>query len=148
MNFCAAHLGQMTYANLVESNLVEQHEKPDAIQSLFASGQRSLPETADGKPYSRSETMPRQRVHHTRITYDFPEDFPRRLELFKDGSGLSWAELARRLGTYPDTVRRWRSGVHPNARHLMALLDLADSFGLRDLFTGQGAVCGNGQIPS
>ena len=138
----------MTYANWVESNLVEQHEKPDAIRSLFSSGQRSLPETAGGKPYNRSEPMPRQRVHHTRIAYVFPEDFPRRLELFKEASGLSWAELARRLGTYPDTVRRWRSGVRPNARNLMALLDLADSFGLRDLFTGQGAVCGNGLVAS
>ena len=42
--------------------------------------------------------MPRQRIHHSRVTYDFPEDFPARLERFRQESGLSWAEIARRLG--------------------------------------------------
>ena len=51
--------------------------------------------------------MPRQRTNYRRITYEFPEDFPQRLERFKEESGLSWAEIARRLGTYPYTVRRW-----------------------------------------
>ena len=32
--------------------------------------------------------MPRQRIHHRRITYDFPQDFPHRLERFKEESGL------------------------------------------------------------
>ena len=88
--------------------------------------------------------MPRQRVHHTRVAYDFPEDFPRRLEMFKEAAGLTWAELARRLGTYPDTVRRWRSGVRPNGRYLMALLDLADALGLRHLFIGPSLGLGKG----
>ena len=80
--------------------------------------------------------MPRQHTHHSRIVYVFPEDFPQRLERFKEESGLSWAELARRLGTYPYTVDRWRNkGVRPHFRHLMALLDLAEDLGLLHLFT-------------
>ena len=80
--------------------------------------------------------MPRQRIHHSRVTYDFPEDFPARLERFREGSGLSWAEIARRLGTYPYTIRRWwKKGVRPSARHMMALLKLADDLGLGELFT-------------
>ena len=45
--------------------------------------------------------MPRQRIHHSRSTYDFPTDFPERLGRFKEESGLSWAEIARRLGNLP-----------------------------------------------
>ena len=80
--------------------------------------------------------MPRQRIHHTRETYDFPADFPERLVRFKEESGLTWAELNRRLGTDPHTIRRWRDeGVRPSTRHMIALLDLADSLGLGHLFT-------------
>ena len=110
--------------------------------------QQVVSESDGGMPYGRSQPMPRQRVHHTRVARDFPEDFPRRLELFKEASGLSWAELARRLGTYPDTIRGWCSRVRPNARHLMALLNVADAFGLRHPFTEPGAVCGNGLVAS
>ena len=39
---------------------------------------------------------PRQRIHHSRKTYDFPDDFPQRLVRFKEESGLLWAELNRR----------------------------------------------------
>ena len=82
--------------------------------------------------------MPRQRTHHTRITHGFPDDFPQRLVNFKEGSGLSWAELARRIGTDPQTIRRWKdAGVRPNAQHMMALLNLADALGLSHLMTGQ-----------
>ena len=67
--------------------------------------------------------MPRQRIHHSRVTYDFPEDFPARLERFREESGLSWAEIARRLGTYPYTIGRWwKKGVRPSTRHMMAPL--------------------------
>ncbi len=78
--------------------------------------------------------MPRQRTHHTRTTHDLLDGFPERLERFRDASGLTWAELGRRLGTHPQTLRRWRNeGVQPNGRHMMALLDLAESLGLRRL---------------
>ncbi len=80
--------------------------------------------------------MPRQRIEYRRISYAFPEDFPRRLERFRQESGLSWADLARRLGTYPHTLWRWRNlGVRPSAEHMLALLDLADGLGLGHLFT-------------
>ena len=72
--------------------------------------------------------MPRQRIEHRRSSYTFPGDFPQRLEKFRQQSGLSWAELARRLGTYPHTLWRWRNlAVRPSAEHMLALLDLAHS---------------------
>ena len=50
---------------------------------------------------------------------------------FKDESGLSWAEIARRLGTTPLTVRRWwKRGVRPSSHYLLALQDLAAGMGL------------------
>ena len=80
--------------------------------------------------------MPRQRIHHTRETYDFPDDFPERLERFQEESGLPWAELNRRLGTHPYTMRRWVLGrARPSMRHMMALLELAGDLGLAHLFT-------------
>ena len=80
--------------------------------------------------------MPRQRIHHSGRIYFFPDDFPERLKRFKEESGLSWAEIARRLGIYPLTIRRWRcKGVRPNMRHMMALLDLAESLGIGHIFT-------------
>ena len=79
--------------------------------------------------------MPRQRTYYSRRTYDFPKDFPERLKRFKEESGLTWAELNRRLGTHPQTIRRWRKGlVRPSMRHMMALLDLADGLSLGHLF--------------
>ena len=82
--------------------------------------------------------MPRQRTHHSLNTYDFPSDFPERLVRFKEASGLSWAEMARRLGTHPQTIRRWRDeGVRPNTLHMMALLEMAEALGLSHLLTGQ-----------
>ena len=32
--------------------------------------------------------MPRQRAHHSRKTHIFPDDFPQRLEQFKEKFGL------------------------------------------------------------
>ena len=70
--------------------------------------------------------MPRQRTYYSRRTHVFPDDFPQRLERFKEESGLSWSEIARLLRTYPLTIRRWRyKGVRPSTRHMMALLELA-----------------------
>ena len=43
--------------------------------------------------------MPKQRTNYFRDTHDFPNDFPQRLARFREASGLSWAEFARRLGT-------------------------------------------------
>ena len=78
--------------------------------------------------------MPRQHDHHRRGYYEFPEDFAECLERFKEASGLSWSELARRLGTSPLTIRRWRKkGVQPSAHYLLALQDLAEELGLSHL---------------
>ncbi len=87
-------------------------------------------------PCGRTGQMPRQRIHHTRVTYDFPDDFPERLVRFQEESGLSWAEIARRLGIHPYTMRRWVLGrARPSMRHMMALLELAEELGLAHLFT-------------
>ena len=49
---------------------------------------------------------------------------------------MSQAELARRLGTNPYTVKRWtKNGARPHYQYQMALLDLADDLGLAHLLT-------------
>ena len=66
----------------------------------------------------------------------FPHDFPQRLKRFQEESGLSWAEIARRLGTYRYTVWRRKEGkALPNTKYMMALLGLADELDLAHLFT-------------
>ena len=81
--------------------------------------------------------MPRQRNNYYAQPNNFPDDFPERLKRFQRESGLSWAELNRRLGVHPQTTRRWRKGLaRPSTRHMMALLALADGLGLRRLFDG------------
>ncbi len=80
--------------------------------------------------------MPKQRTQYRRRIHAISDDFPQRLEWFKHASGLSWAEIARRLRVPPLTIRRWRkNGVRPNYRHMKALLALADSLELGYLFT-------------
>ena len=80
--------------------------------------------------------MPRQRIDHSRRTYEFPDDFSQRLVRFKEESGLPWAELNRRLSTHPETVRRWKKGrSRPSTGHMMALLALAGDLYLTHLFT-------------
>ena len=79
--------------------------------------------------------MPRHRNHNSRMVYLFPHDFPQRLERFQRESGLTWAEIARRVGTSYLNLRRWRNGVRPHWRHLAALLELAEDLGLAHLFT-------------
>ena len=82
--------------------------------------------------------MPRQHTRYNRRTYVFPEDFPQRLKRFQEESGLSWSEIARRLGTYRHTVWRWAEGrARPNHQHRKALMELADSLGLGHIFTEQ-----------
>ncbi len=67
------------------------------------------------------------------IQFDFPADFPERLALFKEASGLSWRELARLLGVRPYRLWQWRKRrVVPNATHLFLLLTVAEAMGLRD----------------
>ena len=79
--------------------------------------------------------MPRQRKHHRSVSYyAYSDDFPQALENFKEASGLSWAEIARRLGTSTMTIWRWRyDGIRPNFRNLLALQELAKSMRLGHL---------------
>ena len=63
----------------------------------------------------------------------FPEDFPQRLERFKEASGMSWRELARRLRIDIRLVHRWRNGTRPDSANLMALFSLAAGLGLLHL---------------
>ena len=81
--------------------------------------------------------MPRQRTDYNIRTFEFPDDFPERLKRFQRESGLSWSEIARRIGVYRHTVFRWANGrTRPNFEHMMALLDLAEGLGLAHIFTG------------
>ena len=80
--------------------------------------------------------MGRRRIHHSRTVYVLPADFPERLKALQKQSDLPWAEIARRIGTYPYTVWRWyEGGVRPHYRHQMALIELADELGLSHLLT-------------
>ena len=80
--------------------------------------------------------MRRRRIDHSRTVYVLPADFPKRLRRLQRESGLPWAEIARRIGTYPYTVWRWyEGGVKPHYQHQMALLELADDLGLTHLLT-------------
>ena len=54
-----------------------------------------------------------------------PADFPERLHLLKDLSGLSWAAMANRLGTDERRLARWRGGTTPGGWAVLALLHLA-----------------------
>ena len=81
--------------------------------------------------------MPRQRNRYSGDDHVLPDDFPERLKRFQRESGLSWSEIARRLGTYRNTVWRWKEGrALPDRQHLRALLELAAGLGLAHLFTG------------
>ena len=81
--------------------------------------------------------MSGQRAHRRRRFYLFHDDFPQRLGQFQEDSGMSWSEIARRIGTYRHTVWRWKDRrVRPSNQHRRALLALADSLRLGGLFTG------------
>ena len=80
--------------------------------------------------------MPRQRINHKGETNEVPKDFAERLKRFQEISGLSWSEIARRIGTYRYTVWRWKEGrTRPIQHYWQALLDLAEDLGLAHLFT-------------
>ena len=56
----------------------------------------------------------------------FQTIFPSVWRWFQQQSGLSWAGLNRRIGTHPETTRRWTKGrVRPNAQHMMVLRQLS-----------------------
>ena len=77
--------------------------------------------------------MGRQRIVHRRVVPVFPEDFPLRLERFREAAGLSWRSLARRIGVSPYRVREWRRGIVPDSTHLFALICFAQGMGLHEI---------------
>ena len=54
-----------------------------------------------------------------------PQDFPRRLDAFKEATELSWDSLAACLGVDVRQLHRWRKGTKPSGDGLFALLLLA-----------------------
>ena len=52
-------------------------------------------------------------------------DFPKRLEAFKEATGLSWDILAACLGVDPRQLQRWREGTKPSGDGVNALVKLA-----------------------
>ena len=63
----------------------------------------------------------------------FPEDFPQRLDRFKEASGMSWRRLALLLGISTYRLREWRfRRVIPGSAHLFCLLTIAEALELRD----------------
>ena len=63
----------------------------------------------------------------------FPEDFPERLERFKEASRLTWRGLARELRVDIRQVKRWRKGTRPDPGNVVALFALAARMGLLHL---------------
>ena len=67
-----------------------------------------------------------------------PENFRRRLELFKEGTGLTWEGFAQCVGVAERQVQRWRRGSEPSGGSMLGLLKVAArrKGGLR-LFLGE-----------
>ena len=65
-----------------------------------------------------------------------PPDFPRRLDLLKRASGLTWDQLSEALGMETKQVLRWRRGTKPSGGPYHELIVLAGriSGGLSILF--------------
>ena len=78
--------------------------------------------------------MARKRVRQRKSVYVLTGDFAQGLEAFKEASDLTWAEIARLLGTSVLNLWRWRKlGVQPNMHHLLAFQELAEEFELAHL---------------
>ena len=58
----------------------------------------------------------------------WPQDFGRRLERLKLLSGLTWQELAKKLGVTDRAILLWRRGKRrPSGANLLAIMELARS---------------------
>ena len=60
----------------------------------------------------------------------FPQDFPQRLEVFREAAGLTCRGLARQLRVNVRSVYRWQAGARPGSGHLVSLFSLAAGLGL------------------
>lgn len=74
--------------------------------------------------------MGRQRWVYVRDRQQLPADFPRRIETFREATGLSRRGFARKLRTDPRLVRRWTNGTRPDAGHLYSLFSAAAGMGM------------------
>ncbi len=70
-----------------------------------------------------------QYVYHT-LPEVFPEDFPDRLDRFRQTARFTWRGLARELKVNDRTVRRWKAGSRVGSGHLVSLFALAARLGL------------------
>ena len=61
--------------------------------------------------------MGRQRLVYRVEPARFPEDFPERLEAFRQAAGLSRRELARRLHADVRLLKRWNTGTRPDSAY-------------------------------
>ena len=57
----------------------------------------------------------------------FPKDFPQHLELFKEKAGMSWRELAMRVGVRYGRLMSWRRGTVPKGGALLSLFRVAST---------------------
>ncbi len=55
----------------------------------------------------------------------WPEDFPQRLERLKEKAGISWKQMAERLGVTDRGALKWRREGRPSAANFLAILELA-----------------------
>ena len=78
---------------------------------------------------------------------DLPEDFPERLESFREESGLSWGELAACLGVETDRVKSLRRGALPGDLMMPNLMQLAQRVpgGMEALFPNVVNTLGTGE---
>ena len=67
----------------------------------------------------------------------FPDDFGRRLERLKELAGVSWRELAGRIGVTERGMLKWRRGAPPSGAYLWSIIELA-----RDVPGGYEVVMG------
>ena len=55
----------------------------------------------------------------------WPEDFPQRLQRLREMAGVSWKQMAERLGVTDRGALKWRREGRPSAANLLAILELA-----------------------
>ncbi len=69
----------------------------------------------------------------------FPEDFPERIRMLKEATGLTWNGFADALGVDPKQVLRWRHGTEPCGGALFSIFRLASTVqGGLDIIMGEG----------
>ena len=91
--------------------------------------------------------MGRQRWVYRLEPPRFPEDFPQRLESFREAAGFSWRGLARRLRIDVRLIKRWRKGSCPDSANLVALYSLAARMGLLHLLLPEASQMSRPMLP-